>query len=119
MSLWNIFLRHIYKDIPTVTSISLKSELFLQDIHSKPEILLQSIREFMMLSKQAKSEASKSWSPLYTLQQSYVKFFYKYIGYYVIDQNINNNTCSIRKQTKGNTYPEEETKREGKGERMC
>ena len=53
-----------------------------------------------MLSRQVKPEVSNSWSPLYESIQSYEKFFHKYIGYYLINQNINNNTWSIRKQTK-------------------
>ena len=39
--LWNIFLQFLYKDIPTVTHISLKHQMIVQGIHSKPEILLQ------------------------------------------------------------------------------
>ena len=74
--------------------------MFLQGIHSKPEILLQIIQKFMMLSKQVKPKVSKLWSPLHVSIQSYTKFFYKYIGYYVIDQNSNNDTWSIRKQAK-------------------
>ena len=78
-SLWNIFLRSLYKDISIVTYILSKLEIFVQGIHSKPEILLQSIQEFMMLSKQVKPEVSKSWLPLHTSLLSYVKFVYKYI----------------------------------------
>ena len=36
--------------------------------------------------------APKSWPPLHSSLQSYVKLFYKYIGYYVIDRNNNNDT---------------------------
>ena len=53
-----------------------------------------------MLFKQVKPEVSKSWSPLHASLKSCAKFFHKYIGYYVIDQNTNNNTWSIRKETK-------------------
>ena len=75
--------------------------MFVQGIHPKPEILLQNIRESTILSKQVKPEASKSWLPLYVSLQSCAKLFYKYIGYYVIDQNTNNNTWNIRKQAVG------------------
>ena len=75
--------------------------MLVQGIHSKPEILLQSIREFMISSKQVKREVSKSWLPLHASLQSSEKLFYKYLGYYVIDQNNNNNTWNIRKQTVG------------------
>ena len=39
--LWNIFLQCLYKDIHTVTFIPSKPEIFIQGIHSKPEILIQ------------------------------------------------------------------------------
>ena len=48
--LWKMFLRNLYEDIPTVTRI-----------HSKSEILLQYIREFMRTTKQAKPETPKTW----------------------------------------------------------
>ena len=65
-------------------------------MQSKPEILLQSICEFTILSKQVKPEISKSWLPLHASLQSYGKTFYKYIGYYVIDQNTSIDTWNIR-----------------------
>ena len=99
-SLWNIFLQRLYEDIPMVTPILSKTEMFVQGIHLKPEMLLQSIWEFMMLSKQVKPEVFKSWSSLHASLQSYAKFFYKYIRYYLIDQNTNNNKWSIRIITK-------------------
>ena len=58
--LWKIFLRRLYKDIPTVTRI-----------YSKPEIILQYIRGFVNAPKQVKPEASKSWLPLHSSLQSY------------------------------------------------
>ena len=75
--------------------------MFLQGIQSKPEIFLQRIREFTILSKQVKPESSKSWLPLHASLQSSAKSFYKYIGYYVIDQNNNIDTRNIRKQAVG------------------
>ena len=50
-SLWNIFLRRLCKDIPAVTYILPKPDMFVQGIHSNPDIPLQSNWEFMMLSK--------------------------------------------------------------------
>ena len=61
--------------------------MVVQGLQSKPEIPLQSIWEFIMLSKQVKLKVSKSWLPLHASLQSYAKVFYKYIGYYVINQN--------------------------------
>ena len=84
-SLWNIFLRRLHKDIPTVTPIPSKSEMFVQGIHPKSETLLQNICECMTLSKQVKPGASKSWVPLHASLQLCAKLFYKYIVYYVID----------------------------------
>ena len=51
----------------------------------------------MILSKQVKPEAPKSWLPLHSLLQPYAKFFYKFVGYYIIDHNNNINTWNIRK----------------------
>ena len=58
--------------------------IFMQGIQSKPEILLQKLREFTTLSNQIKPEASKSLLPLHASIQSSAKIFYKYIGYYVL-----------------------------------
>ena len=70
-------------------------------IHPKPEILLQSSWKIKILSKQVIPEASKSWLSLHASLQLYAKIFYKYIGYYEIDQNNNNITWNIRKQAVG------------------
>ena len=75
--------------------------MFLQRIPSKPEIFLQRIREFTILSIQAKPETSTFWLLLHGLLQSSVIHFYKYIGYCVIDRTANNDTWDIRKQTLG------------------
>ena len=92
ISLWNIFLRRLYGDISTVTNITSNLKIFLQGIQSKLEIFLQRIREFTISSKQVTPEASKSWLLLHKSLQSSVTFFYEYIGYYVIDQNTNNDS---------------------------
>ena len=47
--LWKIFLQHLYKDIPTITRI-----------HSKSEMFLQYIWGFMRVTKQVKSETPKA-----------------------------------------------------------
>ena len=60
----NIFLRCLYEDIPPITSIPSKPEMFAQGIYSKPEICLQHIWRFMIVPKQVKPEAPKSWLPL-------------------------------------------------------
>ena len=73
--LWNVFLRCLYEDIPTITSIPSRPEMFVQGIHSKPEILLQNIRGFMILPKQVKPEAPKSWPPLHSSLHVYAKLF--------------------------------------------
>ena len=56
-------------------------------IHSKPEILVQNIWGFMIVPKQVKPEAPKSWLPLCSSLQPYKKFFYKFVAYYMIDHN--------------------------------
>ena len=84
-----------------VTSIPSKPEMFVQGIHSKPEIPLQNIQGFMMLPKQVKPEAPKPCLPLHSSLQQYVKLFYKYTRYYVLNLNTNNNTGNIRKQAIG------------------
>ena len=101
MSLWNIFLRHLYKDISTVTPIPSKPEMVVQGIHSKLEMLLQNIWGFTIVPKQVKPETHKPWVPLHSSLQSYAEIFYKYISYYVIDQNTNNNAWNMRKQAVG------------------
>ena len=81
-----------------VTSIPSKPEIFVQGIHSKPEMLLQNIQGFEIVPKQVKPKAPKSWLSLNSSLQLYAKLFYKYIGYYVIDLNTDNNVWNIRKQ---------------------
>ena len=53
----------------TITSTPSKPEVFVQGIHSKPEILLQNFRGFMNAPKQAKPEAAKSWIPSHSSLQ--------------------------------------------------
>ena len=55
-----MFLGCLYEDIPMVTSVPSKPEMFVQGIHSKPETILQSIQGFMIVPKQVKPEAPKS-----------------------------------------------------------
>ena len=51
-SLWKIFRRRLYEDIPTVTPIP-----------SKPKMFLQYIRGFMITPEQVKSESPELWIP--------------------------------------------------------
>ena len=55
----------------------------------------------MIVPKQVKPEAPKSWLPLRSLLQLYAKSFYQFIGYYMIDHNNNIDTWNIRKQGTG------------------
>ena len=99
--LWNRFLRRPYKDISTVTPIPSKPEMFVQGIHSKPEILLQYIWGSMIVSKQVKPEARKSWLPSRSSIQPYTKSFYKFITHYMNIHIYNIDTWNIRKQMTG------------------
>ena len=58
-------------------------------IPSKPEIFLQHIRESMIFSIQAKPETPTFWLLLCLFLHISVLYFYKYIGYYVIDRIMN------------------------------
>ena len=78
-----------------------KPEMFVQGIHSTPEILLHNIWGFMIVPKQVKSEEPRSWLSLCSLLQPYTESFYKFIGYYMIDHKNNINTWNIRKQVAG------------------
>ena len=75
--------------------------MFTQSIHSKPEILLQNIQWFMIVPKQVKPEAPKSWLPLRSSPQPYSKCFYKFVAYYMIDHNYNIDVWNIKKQVTG------------------
>ena len=98
VSLWNIFLRRLYKDISMIPPIPLKPEIYIQGIHSKLEIVLPNIRGFVIVPKQVKPEAPKSWLPARSLLQPYAKFFYKFDTYCMFDYNYNIDIQNIRKQ---------------------
>ena len=68
-----------------VTPKPSKPEIFVQYMHSKPEILLQNIWGFIIVLKQVKPKTPKPWVPLHSSLQSHAKLFYNYIAYYVID----------------------------------
>ena len=55
----------------------------------------------MITPKQVKSEIPKSWIPSHSSLQLYVKYFYKFVTYYMIDHNYNTDTWNIRKQVVG------------------
>ena len=67
-SLWKIFLRRLYEDILTVTAIPPKPEMLIQGIQVKPE-------------------TPKTWLPLCSSLHSYSKLFYKFVTYYMFDNN--------------------------------
>ena len=89
-SLWKIFLQRLYEDIPMVIPIP-----------SKPGIFLQYIRGFMITPEQVKPESPESWIPSHSSLQPYVKYFYKFVTYYMFDHNYNIDTCDIRRQLVG------------------
>ena len=70
-----------------MTPVSSKPEMVVQGIHSKTEILLQNIREFMIVPEQVELEVPKSWLPSHSLLQPYVISFYKFVAYYMINHN--------------------------------
>ena len=84
-----------------MTPIPSKSEIVVQGIHLKLEILLQSIQGFVIVPKQVRPEAPKSWLPLRSLLQPYVRSFYKFVTYYIIDHYYNTVTWNIKKQVAG------------------
>ena len=51
----------------------------------------------MCATKQVKPEA-KSWLPLHLSIQSYTKSFYKFVTYYMFNNNYNTDTYNTRKQ---------------------
>ena len=55
----------------------------------------------MNSSKQVKTEATKSLLPSHSSLQPYMKSFYKFDTYYIIDHNYNIDTWNIRKQVAG------------------
>ena len=85
----NIFLLCLNRDTYTVTSTPSKPEVFVQGIHSKPEILLQYIRGFMNVPKQMKPGAPKAWILSHSSLQPHTKFLHKFVKYYIIDHNYN------------------------------
>ena len=78
-SLWTIFLRRFYEDILTATTIPSKSEILVPGIQVKPETPI-------------------TWLPLCSALHSYLKLFYKFATYYMIDHIYNIDTWKIRKQ---------------------
>ena len=55
----------------------------------------------MIVPKQVELETLKSWLPSRSSLQPYVRSFYKFIVYYMIDHNYNTDTWNIRKQVTG------------------
>ena len=87
-----MFLQCLYEYIPILTPVPSKLEMFPQGIDSKPAILSQNIWRFMIVPKQVKDEASKSWLSLCSSLQPYAKSFHKFVKYYTIDYDYNIDT---------------------------
>ena len=55
----------------------------------------------MITPEQVKPETPKSWIPSHPSLQPYVKYFYKFVTYYMIDHNYNIDTWNINEQVVG------------------
>ena len=55
----------------------------------------------MINPEQVKPESPESWIPSHSSLQPYVKYFYKFVTYYMFDHNYNIDTCDIRRQIVG------------------
>ena len=77
-----MFLRRLYEDVLTIMGIP-----------SKPKIFIQGI--------QVKHETSKTWIHLCLSLRSYLKLFYKFITYYMFNNNYNIDPWNIRNQVVG------------------
>ena len=55
----------------------------------------------MTTLEQVKPEPSESLIPSHSSLQPYVKYFYKFVTYYMFDHNYNIDTCDIRRQIVG------------------
>ena len=55
----------------------------------------------LVQSIQVKPETPKTWLPMCSSLHSYVKLFYKFVTYYVFDNNHNIDTWNHRKQVVG------------------
>ena len=76
--------------MPTFTPIPSESEMFLQYI-----------RGFMITPEQVKPESLESWMPSRSSLQPYMKYFYKFVTYYMLDHNYNIDTYGIKRQIVG------------------
>ena len=68
---------------------------------SKHEMFSQYIRGFIITPEQVKPESPESWIPSRSLLQPYVKYFNKFVTYYMFDHNYNIDTRDIRRQLVG------------------
>ena len=64
-------------------------------------MFLQYIRGFVIIPEQVKPESPESWIPSRSSLQPYVKYFYKFVTYYMFDHNYNIDTRDIRRQLVG------------------
>ena len=78
------------KNIPTT---SLRRYPYSDGYTTKLEILVQGI--------QVEPETPKTWLRLCSTLHLYLKLFYKFVTYYMIDHNYNIDTWNIRKQVVG------------------
>ena len=88
-------------------------------IHLKPEILLQIILGFMSVPKQVKPKTPKTWLPSHSSLQSCATSFYKFVTYYMFNNNYNINTWNIRKQVTGYSMTLKRKKRMQLKEKGC
>ena len=83
-------------------------------------MLSQSIQGFMCVTKQVKPETPKTWLPSRSLLKSYTKLLYKFATSYMFDNNYTIDTWNIRREfVEYIIAPEEKTKNEAEGKRLC
>ena len=93
-SLWEMFLRHLYKDISIVTPIQIKPETFKS--LRRLQVYISTIAFI-----QVKPETDKSWIASHSSIQPYIKYFRKLITQYITDYNHSTDTDKIRRQLVG------------------
>ena len=93
LSLWNIFLRRLYKNVSTIIRIQVKPE-----IHSYSH-LYEDISTVTPIH--IKPEITKSWIPSHSSLHPYMKYFHKFVTYYMVGYNHSNNIDNIRRQVVG------------------
>ena len=87
-----MFLRCLYKDVSTIIHIH---------VNLKPLPTIISTKISLLSHIRMKPEIFKSWIPSHSSIQPYMKYFYKFIAYYMIDYNHSSNIGNIRRQVVG------------------